>query len=82
MLELYFHVQAFSGLRVEFNFDFCMFFKWCICLLVIVNNYSNKIIFSIIVCKQRERCSIDANFQSSYQILSDIGGNPNHPQLR
>ena len=27
MLELYFHVQAFSGLRVEFNLDFCMFFK-------------------------------------------------------
>ena len=36
MLELYFHAQAFSGLRVEFNFDFCMFFKWCICVLVIV----------------------------------------------
>ena len=36
MLELYFHAQAFSGLRVEFNFDFWMFFKWCICVLVIV----------------------------------------------
>ena len=34
MLELYFHVQAFSDLRVEFNFDFCMFFKWCICVLI------------------------------------------------
>ena len=34
MFELYFHVQAFSDLRVEFNFDFCMFFKWCICVLV------------------------------------------------
>ena len=29
-----FHVQAFSDLRVEFNFDFCMFFNWCICVLV------------------------------------------------
>ena len=27
MLKLYFHFQAFSYLRVEFNFDFCMFFK-------------------------------------------------------
>ena len=41
MLELYFHVQAFSGLRVEFNFDFCMFFKWCICVLVVVTSIYN-----------------------------------------
>ena len=47
MLELYFHVLAFSGLRVEFNFDFCMFFKWCICVLVIVIII---IIIKIIIC--------------------------------
>ena len=39
MLELYFHVQAFSGLTVEFNFDFCMFLKCiCNCKLLIISN--------------------------------------------
>ena len=28
-------------MRVEFSFYFCMFFKWCICVLVKVKNAFN-----------------------------------------
>ena len=45
MPELCFHIQAFGGLKVEVNFGHCMFFKWCMCVLVLlyfINNNNNN----------------------------------------
>ena len=42
MLELYFHVQAFSDLRVEFNLEFC-FSSGVYVYLYMYNNNNNPV---------------------------------------